>query len=209
MDQRASVEQDIKDILETRLEIGRKIQLIDEQARYELENMKSNLSGLVGAVTETGKDFIDQSTRTLNPVRQMNVRPWVALAGMVLVGFVIGMFEKKFRRERVYPYYPPKAHGVPVMPSESEKKDRETESGVYPYFPVGHQQVEHQKADRVGSSFVSDLLSDVNGTVRGELGRSKDAVGYAFREFARDMAKEIVPAILRSIAPTVSRGFRR
>ena len=90
------------------------------------------------------------------------------------------------------------------MPSEGEKKDREIESGVYPYFPE-----EHQKADRVGSSFVSDLLSDVNGTVRGELGRSKDAVGYAFREFARDMAKEIVPAILRSIAPTVSRGFRR
>ena len=203
MDQRASVEQHIKDILETRLEIGRKIQLIDEQARYELENMKSNLSGLVGAVTETGKDFIDQSTRMLNPVRQMNVRPWVALAGMVLVGFVIGTFEKKFRRERVYPYYPPKAHGVPVMPSEGERKDRETESGVYPYFPE-----EHRKADRAGSSFVSDLLSDVKGTVRAEIHRSKDAVGHALRDFARDMAKEIVPTVLKSLMPQ-SRGFRR
>ncbi len=42
MDQRANiVEQDIKDILESRLEISRKIQLLDGKARYELENMKT------------------------------------------------------------------------------------------------------------------------------------------------------------------------
>lgn len=205
MDQRASVvEQDIKDIVETRLEISRKMQLIDEKARYEVENMKTKLSGLAGALTETGKEVIDQSVQTMNPIRQMNVRPWASLAGVVLFGFVIGMFEKKLHRTKVYPYYPPKAHGAPVMPSEGEQEGRETESGVYQYFPG-----ERQKSDRGHSSFVSDLLSDMKGTVRAEVHRSKDALGYAFREFARDMAKEVVPTILRSIAPALSRGFRR
>lgn len=208
MDQRANiVEQDIKDIVQTRVEISQKIQMLDDKARYELENMKAKWSGLTNGVAEVGKVFFAQSTRTLNPVRQMNARPWVALAGVVLAGFVVGKLEKRFRRAKVYPYYPPKAHGAPVMPSEGEQEDRETESGVYQYYPG-----EHQKSAKSGgsrSSFVSDLLSDVKGTVGAEVHRSKDAIGHAFREFARDMAKEIVPTILRSMAPTLSRGFRR
>lgn len=202
MDQRANiVEQDIKDILETRLEISRKIQLLDEKARYEVENMKMTLSGVAANVAETGKEFIDHSTRTLNPVRQMNAQPWVTLAGVVLVGYVIGMLEKRFRRAKVYPYYPPKAHGAPVMPSEGE---RETEPGIYPYFPEGH-----RESNRGRSSFSSDWWSDVKGNVRAEIRRSKDAIGYALREFARDMTKEIVPTILRSMASPQSRGSRR
>ncbi len=205
MDQRTSnVEQDIKDILETRLEIGRKIELIDENVRYEMENMKTKLSGLAGAVVETGKEFIDQSVPMLNPVRQMKASPWAAFAGVVLFGVVIGTFAKRFGRAKVYPYYPPKAHGVPVMPPEGERKSRETESGVYPYFPGGH-----QKSHRGHSSFLSDLWSDVRGSVRTEIGRSEDAIGYVLREFARDMAKELVPAVLRAVAPSQSPGSRR
>ncbi len=202
MDQRANiVEQDIKDILETRLEISRKIQLLDEKARYGMENMKETLSSLTAGVAETGKAFMDQSARRLNPVRQMNARPWVAFAGVVLLGYAIGMLEEKYRRAKVYPYYPPKAHGVPVMPSEGEEENKDIEPGVYPYFPEGHQ------GGR--SSFSSDLWNDVKGTVRTEIRRSKNAIGYALREFVRDMAKEIVPTILKSLAPPQSGGSRR
>jgi hypothetical protein len=131
----------------------------------------------------------------------MNGGPWASLAGVVLVGVVIGMLEKRFRRAKVYPYYPPKAHGVPVMPSEEPNQGRETESGVYPYFPDG------RRESRTSSS--SDLWSDVKGSVRAEIQHSKDTMGYALREFARDMSKEIVPAIFRSMATTFSRGTRR
>ncbi len=204
MDQRANiVEQDIKDILETRLEIGRKIQLLDEKTRYELENMKTKLSGLAINAAETGKEIIGQSTRVLNPAQQMNARPWAALAGLVLFGFVVGMFEKRFRRAKIYPYYPPKAHGVPVMPSEGEEKNGETEPGVYPYFPEG------RREPKGHSSFSSDLWSDVKTNVRAEIQRSQGAMGHILREFARDMAKEVVPVILRSMAPSLSRGSRR
>jgi len=204
MDQRANIiEQDIKDILETRLEIGRKIQLLDEKARYGMENVKEKLSSLTADMAETGKIFMDQSTRTLNPVHQMNARPWAALAGVVLFGFAIGMFEKRFHRAKIYPYYPPKAHGVPVMPSEGEEKNGETEPGFYPYFPEGH------RGSKGRSSFSSDLWSDVKTSVRAEMQRSQGAVGHALREFARDMAKEVVPVILRSMAPSLSRGSRR
>jgi hypothetical protein len=195
MDQRTHlVEQDIKDILQTRLEIGRKLQLLDEKARYEMENVKMKLSGLAGNMGETGKTFIDQSVRALDPVRQMNARPWVVLVGVILAGYAIGMLEKKYRREKVYPYYPPKAHGVPVMPSEGKTEGEETESGVYPYFPQ-----EHRETSKSGSSFVSKFLSEVKDNVQSEMQRSKDAIGYALREFARDMTKEIVPTILKSM----------
>lgn len=202
MDQRANiVEQDIKDILETRLEISRKIQLLDDKARYELENMKTALSGLA----ETGKDFLDQSTRVLDPVRRMNARPWVVLGGVMLVGSVIALLEKRFRRAKVYPYYPPQAHGAPVMPSEGEKERQETEPGVYPYFPEGHRET----SKRSHSSFSSVLWRDMRGTVQNEMGRSKDAIGYALREFTRDVAKEIVPMLLKSLLPAQSHRSRR
>ncbi len=204
MDQRANIiEQDIKDILETRLEIGRKIQLLDDKARYEMENLKAKFSSFTADVTGTGKEFIDQSTQMLNPLHRMNVRPWVALTGVVLAGFVIGTLSKKYRRTKVYPYYPPKAHGAPVMPSEEETKGRETEAGVYPYYPE-----EPQESNRDRSSFSSGLWNDVKGTVRTEMQRSKDAIGYALREFARDMSKEIVPTILKAMTQPPSRGPR-
>ncbi|OQW31052.1 MAG: hypothetical protein A4E19_20585 [Nitrospira sp. SG-bin1] len=204
MDQRASiVEQDIKDILETRLEIGRKIQLLDEKARYEWENAKSTWSGLTSNMGETGKELIDRSARVLNPVRQMNVRPWAALGGMVLFGYVVGMLGKNYRRQKVYPYYPPQARGASVMPSEEKKEARETEPGVYPYFPGPH-----REAGKDRSNFVSDLWGDVKGNVQTELQRSKEAIVYALREFTRDMAKEIVPTILKSMT-SHPRGSRR
>ena len=92
MDQRATIlEQDIKDILETRLEIGRKIQLLDEQARWELENVKAKWSGLTTNVAEAGRELMDLSTRTMNPARQLTMQPWAALAGVVLFGYAIGI----------------------------------------------------------------------------------------------------------------------
>lgn len=205
MDQRANlVEQDIKDIVETRLEISRKIRLIEDNVRYEMENLKTKWSGLTGAVAETGKEFIDQSARTLDPARPGSAQPWAAFAGVVLFGVAIGALKKRFRRPKVYPYYPPKAHGVSVMPTEREKKDREPEGGVYPFFPEGR-----QKSDWGRFSFLSDLWSDVKADVRTEIRRSEDAIGYALREFVRDMAKEAVPTILKSMASPQSRDSRR
>ena len=204
MDQRANIiEQDIKDIVQTRLEISRKIQLIDEKARYELESMKMKLSDLTSGMAETGKKFIDQSVRTLNPVRQVNVRPWAAIAGVVLFGYVIGMWEKQHRRAKVYPYYPPQAHAAPVMPSEGKAEGKETEPGVYPYFPEGQ-----REGSRGHSSFASSLWSEMRGDVRTEIQRAKEAIGYALREFARDMTKEIVPTILKSLMPPSGRSPR-
>jgi hypothetical protein len=204
MDQRTNiVEQDIKDIVQTRLEISRKLQLLDQKARYEFENVKAKWSGLTGNVAETGRELIDQSTRALNPVRQMNARPWVALAGVVLAGYAIGMLEKQYRRPKVYPYYPQKAQGVPVMPTEGTKEGGETRPGVYPYFPEGTQETERKRA-----SSSPRLWSEMKGTVHAEIQRVKDAAGYALREFMRDMTKEIVPTILKSIT-SASHGSRR
>jgi hypothetical protein len=210
MDQRTNIiEQDIKDIVDTRVEISRKIQLLDEKARYEMENMKAKLSGFAADVAETGKEFIDQSKRTLNPAHQMDARPWVTLVGVVLVGCVIGMLEKRFQRARVYPYYPPKAHGAPVMPSEGETDGSDIEQGVYPYFPKGHEESNYREPNGGRSPVSSGFLSDVKGTIHAEMQRSKGAISYAFREFAREMSKELVPTILKVMMAPQSRGSHR
>jgi hypothetical protein len=142
----------------------------------------------------------------------MDVRPWVALTGVVLVGYVIGMLEKRFQRARVYPYYPPQAHGAPVMPSGGETEDRDIEQGVYPYFPEGHGESKHRESSRESprsrSSDSSGFLSDVKSAIHTEIQRSKGAIGYALREFARDMSKEIIPVILKSMTAPQSRGSR-
>ena len=123
MDQRASVEQDIKDILETRQEISRKIQLIDEKARSELENMKTSLSDLAGAVAETGKEFFDQSARVLNQTRQINARPWAALAGVVLFGILIGALSVAWRGKPLSddPEYQSRLETATVKPREESQ----------------------------------------------------------------------------------------
>jgi hypothetical protein len=208
MDQRSAVvEQDIKDIAETRLEISRKLQLIDEQARHELENLKAKWSGLTDNVAEAGKDIMNLSSRALNPTRQMAVRPWVALAGLVLAGYAIGMVRKRFRG-KVYPYYPPQAEGAPVMPSEGQEEEQETKPGVYQYFPEQRPDSDQgsglrsgQESRRDRPSFASEVWSEVKGTVETEMQRSKDAIRQAVGQFTRDMAKEIVPTILKSIFP--------
>lgn len=194
MDQRANVEQDIKDIVNTRVEISRKMQLIDQEARYELENMKAKWSSLSANMGTTGKEFIERSARVLNPARQMHVRPWVVLGSVVLVGCAVGLLEKNYRRTKVYPYYPPQAHGVSVMPSEGHEEEGDTQSGVYPYFPDGH-----EKTKREDSSLALGLWNDVKKNVSAELQRSKEAVGHALREFARDLSKEIVPIVLKTL----------
>jgi hypothetical protein len=205
MDQRATIlEQDIKDILETRLEIGRKIQLLDEQARWELENVKAKWSGLTTNVAEAGRELMDLSTRTMNPARQLTMQPWAALAGVVLFGYAIGIIGKRYRRGKVYPYAPPKAHGVPVMPAETEGEQSDIESGVYPYFPDGRQgshQGSSQESKRGRTSFVSEIWNEVKGNVGAEMERSKDVIRQAVGQFARDTAKEVVPTILKMMMP--------
>ena len=195
MDQRANVvEQDIKDIVNTRVEISRKMQLIDKEARYELENIKAKWSSLTANMSDTGKELVEQSARILNPARQMNVRPWVALGGIVLVGCVVGLLERNYHRAKVYPYYPSRAHGVPVMPSEGHEEKGTTKPGVYPYFPH-----EHEENKRGDASFVSGIWNDVKSNLFTELHRSKDAVGHAFQEFAKGLSKEIVPIVLKTM----------
>ncbi|MDK2745425.1 MAG: hypothetical protein NDI90_21195 [Nitrospira sp. BO4] len=198
MDQRShTVEQDLKDIAQTRLEISRKMHLLDEEIRAQLQGIKVTSSGIAAIAAEIAKDVGYTTARMLNPARQLDRRPLAVLAGVVLFGYAISMLEKRLRRPKVYPYYPPETQGVPIMPSES-KEGEKVKSGVYPYFP-----------ERRGrSSFPADAWDEIKNSLQTEIRHSQKAVMYSLRAFARNAAKQIVPALLGSLQPR-SRISRR
>jgi len=198
MDQRSyAIEQDLKDIAQTRAEISRKVHLLDEEIRAQLQGIKVTSSELATIAAAIAKDVGHTTTRLLNPARQLDQRPMAVLAGVVLFGYAISMLEKRLRRPKVYPYYPSETQGVPIMPSESKEGDK-TKSGVYPYFP--------ERRNR--SSFPAGAWSEIKNSFRSEIRHSQKAVMCSLRAFARDAAKQIVPALLGSLQPR-SRISRR
>lgn len=198
MDQRSyAIEQDLKDIAETRAEISRKLDLFDEEVRAQVKGITVTSSEIATIAATIAKDAGLAATRLLNPVRQLDQRPMAVLAGVVLFGYAISMLGKRLRRPKVYPYYPPETQGVPIMPSGS-KEGEQMKSGVYPYFP--------ERRDR--SSFPAGAWSEIKHSFRSEIRHSQKAVMYSLRAFARDAAKQIVPALLGSLQ-TRSRISRR
>lgn len=206
MDQRTSlIEQDIKDILATRVEISRKMRLLDESARHEYQNLKRQWGCLTSDMAENGKAVLDQSVRILSPARQIQERPWVSLGMVVLVGYGLGMMEKRHRMT-VHPYYPPHTEGVSVMPDDGKQQGSETDPGVYPYYPKRSRRASTGSSS--GSAELWEVWDDVKSDVRNTMEQSQEALAHTLREFANNMTKLIVPTILESIR-SLSSGRRR
>lgn len=197
MDQRTGlIEQDIKDILATRVEISHKIQLLDESARHEYQNLKKQWSCLTSEITENGQAFLDHSMRTLSPARQIQERPWMTLGMVVLVGYGLGTMEKR-HRAKVHPYYPPQADGVSVMPDDGKQQGNETDPGVYPYYPRRHRKAGTGSSS--GSPELVEVWDDVTRDVRNTLERSQKALAHTLSEFLNNITKLIVTTILESL----------
>ncbi len=198
MDQRSyAIEQDLKDIAQTRAEISRKLHSLDEEIQAQLQGIRVTSSEIAMLAADIAKDVGLTATRLLNPARRLDQRPLAVLSGLILFGYAMSRLERRLRRQKVYPYYPPRTQGVPIMPSESEEGHK-PKSGVYPYFPER----------RAQSSFPAGAWSDIKNSVRTEIRHSQHAILYSLREFARDVSKQIVPALLGSLQPR-SRGSRR
>jgi ElaB/YqjD/DUF883 family membrane-anchored ribosome-binding protein len=186
MDQtRDHIDQDIKTIIATRVAISEKLGALRGELRDKVEEMKMTSSQVARDTSGLAKELIGRTARAIDPIRRIEQQPWVALAGVVVVGLMVGMVQRQFRGSGVYPYYPPKAHGVPVMPSSSNKK-KDIESGVYPYFP--------QRRTRFP---LPNVWHGVSHEVQKEVRRSQAVIGRALQDVSRDMIRLIVPMVLR------------
>ena len=134
MDQRAhDVEEDLKNILHTRMVLADKIQLLEQRVADIVHGTKAAALGALDLAKSKAVDFIESASHNLNPSLQAGRRPWIMVGSAVVVGFLAGLLEQRRRTSGVYPYYPPEAAGAPVMPS-SERGQAEIPSGVYPFY---------------------------------------------------------------------------
>ena len=132
MDQRAhDVEEDLKNILQTRLALADKIQALERRVEETVETTKSAALDALDLARNRAADFIESTTHHLNPSVQAGRRPWIMIGSAIAVGFFAGLIEHRRRSSGVYRYYPPDADGADVEP---EKTRADLPSGVYPFY---------------------------------------------------------------------------
>jgi len=132
MDQRAhDVEEDLKNILHTRLSLGDKINTLERHVEATVESTKLAALDALDLARNKAAGFIESTTHQLNPSVQAGRRPWIMVGSAIAVGFLAGLLEQRRRRAGVYRYYPPDAEGADVMPEDGRSQE---EGGVYPFY---------------------------------------------------------------------------
>ena len=209
MDQRTTrIEQDVKDIVQTRVAIAEKLEMLEQQVQQKMERSKIAVRDLVDHTAGVVGDMVHKTKQTLDPLHQFGERPWVMLGGAVMLGYLAGLLEARLRSSGVYPYYTGDApHEAPVMPSSQQ--DDEARPGVYPYYPAagGAQRARGSDSSR-GSGMASSLLQDVTKEMMEELDQVKAGLIEAGRSFIRDVTSQIIPTILRSLSQGTSARSR-
>lgn len=207
MDQRSTrIEQDIKDIVHTRVAIAEKLDLLERQVEQKMEQSKVAVRDLVDHTAEVVGGMVHKTKQTFDPFHQFGERPWVMLGGAVMLGYLAGVLEARLRSTGVYPYYTGDApHEAPVMPSSSESE--EPRPGVYPYYPAsgGRQRLREADASQ-GDGLASSLFQEVTKEMMDELDHVKAGLIEAGRTFIRDVTSQIVPTLLRSLSQSTSGG---
>jgi ElaB/YqjD/DUF883 family membrane-anchored ribosome-binding protein len=132
MDQRAhAVEEDLKNILQTRLALADKIATLERHVEATVESTKTAALDALDLARNRAAGFIESTTNQLNPAVQGARRPWMMVGSAVAIGLFAGLIEQRRRASRVYPYYPPAADAADVMPEDGRSHEP---PGVYPYY---------------------------------------------------------------------------
>src|SRR5690242_19312208 len=131
MDQRThDVEKDLKNILQTRMALGDKIQTLERHVEATVESTKMAALDALDLARNKAATFIESTTNHLNPAVQAGRRPWMMVGSAIAVGFFAGLLEQR-RRAGVYRYYPPASHAADVMPERGRSREPK---GVYPFY---------------------------------------------------------------------------
>lgn len=195
MDQRTSrIDEDLKDILHTRMAIADKVEQLERHVQERVERTRRAAMDTVSHVKETAADLVEQAAEKLDPMRQIEQRPWAMLAGAVVVGYLAGILEERARQSGVYPYYPPGADAASVMPPSGQSAE-EGESGVYGFYPSSRSPAASEPVpDRREPSVVQELGREL---VQ-EIDHLKYELVEAGRSWMRVLFREIIPSLIKT-----------
>jgi hypothetical protein len=210
MDQRAhDVEEDLKDILRTRLALGDKIQSLERRVEETVYGTKAAALEALDLARNKAADFIESTTYQLNPSVQAVRRPWLMVGSAIAVGVFAGLMEQR-RRTGVYRYYPARADAADVMPENGEA---DVPRGVYPFY--GREQLPSEaranrpriEADSRSSTRMSDVMrplrtawDELIGELAHERHRLQETALYAGRCFIQDIVRIAGQSILDQLS---------
>ena len=221
MDQRAhDVEEDLKNILQTRLALADKIQTLERHVEATVESTKTAALDAVDLARNKAVGFIESTTRHLNPTVQAGRRPWIMVGSAVAVGLFAGLLEQRRRSSGVFRYYPPEAQAADVMPEDGRSDEP---SGVYPFYgrekpqPYAATRRLPKESERVPATALTsgflkpwqDLWDELTSDVIQERARLQQAVLQAGRSFIHDVVRMAGQSLLDQLSRTAGPGERR
>ena len=202
MDQRtAAIDQDLKDIVETRIDIAEKLELLEQRIKDTAEGATMKFSRMLNEGTESVTHLVDKTKAALDPIHKVDDYPWLMLGGAICAGYAIGLLESRARAQRgVYAYYPPGAHASRVMPEPNRRGAAANGSeGIYEYYPDPSRARPRQEPRHRQS--IWETISRELGT---DSDQAKNALMQAGRSMVLELAGKLLPEIARSLGVTLA-----
>lgn len=220
MDHRASaVEEDLKDILQTRMALADKLQRLEQRVEETVQGTKMAALGVIGHAKHKAAKLVESATQTFDPAAQVRRRPWLLVGGAIAIGLLAGWAERRRKSSGVYAYYPPDTKGADIMPSEATESHH---TGVYPFYSRESDGGARKRARQTGaegsrrgsetleqvSSQVSSLWREFTSQLAKERHRLQQAALETGRSFLQDMAHSLAQSLVDSLTRRPERASR-
>lgn len=201
MDQRTgALDQDLKDILHTRMAIANKLDALEQRVLHHAEDATMQLTRVLDRTTKNVNDLVDKTKAVIDPSRQIQAHPWLIVGGALCAGYALGLLERGTRHHRngVYPYYPARAKASPVMPPSSQRDTRSKQAdGIYDYYP-GPSSSRREQGNREDPSLWHTLSQEFGQ----ETEEAKQMVLQLGRGLIVELTRRMVPDIARTLGVT-------
>jgi hypothetical protein len=203
MDQRASdVETDLKNILQTRLALADKLQLLEQRVEETVQGTKTAALDLITHARNTAVEVVESTTSQLNPSVQAARRPWMLVGGAVILGLLAGWFDQRRKGPSVHASAPPEVDPVEVMPAQGRSGPRD---GVYPFYPTTTAPAVTATRRGKKESRTFAQVSSLWGEFAGEFARERDRLQEAALETGRTFLQEMAHIALQSLVDALKR----
>ena len=165
-----SIQQDLKDIDQTRASMERKLEQLEQRIQGGVESARStafdfvdHVRNTVDEAVERAEEFVERTKQILDPAYQVQRHPWAMIGVAIVAGYVLGSLEH--RRSFEHP---------------AQRR--------FPFY-----EDEESRRNRVPSA--ENIWTGIADQFQEELERVKGAFVEAGRSFVHDLFQQVVPAL--------------